>query len=78
MIEMDVALKQMHPLKSPGPNGMFAGFYQNSWETVWNEVCKAVLDFLNNGIFYRSINDTYNTLIPKVKNPSRITKYMPN
>ena len=77
MAEVDVALKQMHPLKSPGPDGMSACFYQNSWEIVPNEVCTTVLDSLNNGIFDAFINDTYINLIPKVKNPSRITKYRP-
>jgi hypothetical protein len=35
------------------------------------------LDFLNNGIFDKSINDTYITLIPKVKKPTKITEYRP-
>jgi hypothetical protein len=76
MVEVDVALKQMHLLKSPGPDGKFGCFDQNSWEIVRNEVCTAILDFLNNGIFYASINDTYTTLIPKVKNPFRIIEYI--
>jgi hypothetical protein len=77
MVEVDAALKQMHPLKSPRPNGMSACFYQNAWSTVHSEVCKAVLEFLNGGNFDASINETYITLIPKVKHPSRITEYRP-
>jgi hypothetical protein len=77
MIEVDAALKQMHLLKSPGPDGMSACFYQNAWSTVRNEVCVAVLEFLNRGNFEASINETYITLIPKVKIPSRITEYRP-
>ena len=72
-----VALKQMHPLKPPGPNGMSTCFYQHSWAIVRDDVCLAVLDFLNNGVFGQSINDTFITLIPKVKNPSYITEYKP-
>jgi hypothetical protein len=44
--EVEVTLGQMHPLKSLGPNGFTACFYQRSWETVKKEVCKDVLDFL--------------------------------
>jgi hypothetical protein len=73
--EVDLALQQMHPLKSPGPDGMSACFYQHSWATVKGEVSMAILDFLNNGIFDSSINDTFISLIPKVKNPTRITEY---
>ena len=29
------------------------------------EVCKAILDFLNNGVFDPSINKTFIALIPK-------------
>ena len=54
--EVVVALGQMYPLKSPGPDSFSACFYQRSWDTVKNEVCKSVLDFLNHGIFDPSIN----------------------
>ena len=56
---------------------MSAVFYQHSWPLIRNEVCLAVLDYLNNSIFDTSINDTFITLIPKVKDPTRITEYMP-
>jgi hypothetical protein len=77
MVEVDVALQQMHPLKSPGPDGMSACFYQTAWPTVRHEVGSAVLDFLNGGSFEATINATYIALIPKIKNPSRITEYRP-
>jgi ribonuclease HI len=75
--EVDYALKQMHPLKSPGPDGFSACFYQRSWSTVRMEVCKAVLDFLNHDRFDNSINSTNIVLIPKKKSPSQITDYRP-
>lgn len=49
--EVDLALSQMHPLKSPGPDGFAVVFYQKSWATIRNEVCLAILDFLNGGFF---------------------------
>jgi hypothetical protein len=77
MFEVDIALKQMHPLKSPRSDGMSACFYQNAWSTICSEACKAVLGYLNGGDFDEVINETYITLIPKVKNPSRLTEYRP-
>jgi hypothetical protein len=71
------ALFQKHPLKSPGPDGYNAGFYQKSWNIMCKEVCNAVLHFLNGGEFDRAINSTHNVLIPKVSSPSRVTKFRP-
>lgn len=75
--KVEKALALMHPLKSSGPDGFATCFYKRSWDTVHVEVCTAVLDFLNHGMFVNSINDTYIVLIPKIKNPSRITEYCP-
>jgi hypothetical protein len=75
--EIDLALGQMHPLKSPGPDGFSACFYQRSWDTVKKEVRKSVLDFLNHDIFDPSINRTYIALVPKIKSPKFLTDYRP-
>jgi hypothetical protein len=47
--EVEAALTQMAPLKSPGLNSFAAIFYQKSWSTINKEVCEAVLGFLNGG-----------------------------
>jgi hypothetical protein len=75
--EVELALSQMHPLKSPSPDGFAACFDQKSWASANMEVCAAVLDFLNNGNFDNELNVTHIALIPKKKNPSVITDYMP-
>lgn len=67
----------MHPLKSLGPDKFAASFYQRAWATVREDVCTAVLAFLNDGIFYDELNQTYIALIPKVKTPMLITEYHP-
>jgi hypothetical protein len=75
--EVEAALKQMHPLKSPGPDGFSACFYQKSWNTVQQEVCQAVLGFLNHDVFEDDINVTHIALIPKIKSPTKVTDYRP-
>jgi hypothetical protein len=73
--EVDMALAQMHPLKSPGLDGFSTCFYQKTWSTVRLEVCRAVLEFLNDNIFDDAVNASNIVLIPKVRSPIKITKY---
>ena len=67
----------MHPKKSPSPNGMSHLFYQHFWSLTSECVTKTVLDFLNHGIIPPKFNETHIVLIPKVKNPTKITQYRP-
>lgn len=64
--EVDLALFQMYPLKSLGPDGFSACFYQRHWMTVGREVKMVVLHFLNSGIFDPDINTNFIALISKV------------
>jgi hypothetical protein len=75
--EVDRALVQMHPLKSPGLDGFSTSFYQNSWSVVRKDVCNAVLQFLNNGHFDKEINTTNIALVPKKKNPTHVVEFQP-
>ena len=75
--EVHRALKQMHPKKSPRPDGMAPLFYQHFWTLSSEFVTKAILDFLNFGIIPPKFNETYVILIPKIKNPTKITDYRP-
>lgn len=65
--EVEAAIAQMHPLKSPGSDGFAACFYQKSWTTVKSVVRMADLDFVNKRIFDNDINATNIALIPKTK-----------
>ncbi|KAL0283653.1 UNVERIFIED_CONTAM: LINE-1 retrotransposable element O protein [Sesamum radiatum] len=71
------ALKQMHPLKSPGPDGMSPSFFQKYWSIVGTDVCATVLDFLNNGSLDPLINFTHIVLIPKCPSPSDMSQFRP-
>jgi hypothetical protein len=62
-------------MKSPGPDGFSVGFFQRSWTTVRGEICKTVIDFLNYGIFDRSLNDTHFILISKMKSLVNVTDF---
>ena len=71
------ALKQMHPTKAPGPNGMSPVFFQNYWDIVGSKVINCVLNSLNSGVMPSGVNETYICLIPKVKSSQKITEYRP-
>ena len=75
--EVDQALKQMAPLTAPGPNGLPPLFYQKYWHMVGPDVTKGVLSCLNSGQVLSSINHTYITLIPKVRNPKKVIEFRP-
>jgi hypothetical protein len=75
--EVQRALFQMHPLKSPGPDGYPAVFYQKIWSTIGRDVCKVVLFYLNGGQLDEGLNTTNIVLIPKVNSPSKLADYRP-
>ena len=75
--EIHRALKQMHPKKSPGPDGMPPLFYQHFWSLSGECVTNAILAFLNSGVIPPKFNETHIVLIPKVKNPTKVTQYRP-
>lgn len=69
------ALKQMVPLKVPGPDRMPLLFYQHFWGMMNHEVTMTILSWLNLGNFPHPINHTYITLIPKVKSLEFVSEY---
>ena len=72
--EVHRALKQMHPKKSPGPDGMPLFFYQHFWSLVGDYVTKTVLDFLNHDIIPPNFNETHGVLIPEIKKKKKKKK----
>ncbi|XP_056847407.1 uncharacterized protein LOC130498081 [Raphanus sativus] len=75
--EVRVALFMMHPEKAPGPDGMTALFYQQSWSVIKYDLVNMVNDFLSSGNFDDRLNLTNICLIPKTARPSRMTELRP-
>jgi len=62
----------MKPNKSPRPDGFTAGFYQNHWSLLKDDICQEVLNFLGGGDLPTDVNKTILVLVPKVKQPREI------
>ena len=75
--EVPIALKQMAPLKAPGPDDMPHLFYQNSWSVIGSDVSQTILSYLNTAFLPHPLNHTFLTLIPKVKSLESIFDYWP-
>ena len=75
--EVHQALKQMAPTTAPSPNGMSPIFYKSFWKIVGDDVTKIVLNALNTGVVHDSLNATFISLIPKIKNPKRVSDFRP-
>lgn len=75
--EVHEVVFQMHPLKSPGPDGLPALFFQKYWGIVGRDVSDLALNILNSDSSPEEINNTFIVLIPKCKNPSSPTHFRP-
>ncbi|XP_060969989.1 uncharacterized protein LOC115713780 [Cannabis sativa] len=75
--EVKRAVFQMHPDKSPGPDGMTPAFYQKSWSIVGKDVIQMVHNFLATGEFEEGCADANIVLIPKNKKPENMTQLRP-
>ncbi|KAL8171393.1 hypothetical protein V2J09_023197 [Rumex salicifolius] len=64
--EVENALKEMHPLKASGPDGIVKG-----------KVVETVLNALNSGELDLDINKTCITLIPKKSKPLEMKDFRP-
>ena len=75
--EVKEALNQMAPLTALGPDGMSPIFYKFFWHIVGEDVTAVVLRALNSSIVPESLNTTFITLIPKIKNPKKVSNSRP-
>ncbi|GAU26046.1 hypothetical protein TSUD_225070 [Trifolium subterraneum] len=76
-VEIQQALFQMHPDKSPGPDGFNPAFYQRFWEQCSDDIFSAASTWLERGYFPTSLNETNICLIPKCDNPTSMKDLHP-
>ncbi|XP_030501175.2 uncharacterized protein LOC115716504 [Cannabis sativa] len=75
--EVKCAVFQMHPDKSPGPDGMTPAFFQKSWSIVGDEVVRLVQNFLSLDSLEDIGKGTNMVLISKKGNPEKLTDLRP-
>jgi len=63
--------------KSPGPDGFNDGFFHSNWNTIGDEVTKAIESFFYSGKLIKELNHTFITLVSKTTNASQLTDYRP-
>ncbi|KAK3200122.1 hypothetical protein Dsin_023537 [Dipteronia sinensis] len=75
--EVRRAVFDMYPTKVPGSDGLPAIFFQKYWDSIGLSVVETCLCVLNEGASVKEMNNTVISLIPKIKNPIRISDYRP-
>ena len=71
------ALHHVAPLTALGPDGMSPIFYKSFWHIVGKDVTEVVLSALKSGTIPDSINSTFIALIPKIKDPRKVSDFRP-
>ena len=75
--EFTKAIKQMHPEKSPSPDGLNLGFYQRFLPLIGDQIFSANSQCLSTDAFPLGLNNTLIVLIPKCENPSSMKELRP-
>ena len=75
--EFKDALLQMHPDKSPGPDGFNPAFFQRFWPIVGTYVVNHCVTWLREQQFPPTLNQTNIVLIPKCSHPTSMQELRP-
>ena len=71
-----ISAVNLGPLKTPGPDGIPAAFYQKFWSTVRTDILH-IKAFFHSGFMFKSLNHTFITLIPKIPTPEKVSQFRP-
>ncbi|GJV29248.1 RNA-directed DNA polymerase, eukaryota, reverse transcriptase zinc-binding domain protein, partial [Tanacetum coccineum] len=75
-MEIKEAIFDINDNKAPGPDGFTAKFFKKAWDTVGNDVFKAVKEFFSKGKLLGELNATLITLVPKVSTPHKVSDFI--
>ena len=83
-LSSDVSNEEIHQslfsiggLKSPGPDGFPAIFYQKFWDLCSNDIILLIKNCFQMATLPEHLNETFIVLIPKVDNPINMTQFRP-
>nr|GEU51937.1 RNA-directed DNA polymerase, eukaryota, reverse transcriptase zinc-binding domain protein [Tanacetum cinerariifolium] len=69
------AMFDIEDSKAPGPDGYTARFYKSAWSVIGKDICQVVKDFFVNEKLLGEVNATLISLVPKVPNTDRVSKF---
>lgn len=75
--EIQEAIFKMNPMGAPRPDGFLKCFYQKNWLIIGKKVTSYAIEVLNQKISLDGTNDTFITLISKVKTHRSVGEYKP-
>ena len=75
--EIKHAVWFLKAFKSPGPDGLHAGFYQRFWLIVGRSVTEEIKNIFRERTIPLTLNQTHIALIPKIKGPESIGSFRP-
>ena len=75
--EFTAAIKQMHPDKSSGPDGLNPALFQHFWKLLRREVYESCKYWMRDMAFPQGLNDTNIVLIPKKENADTMKDLRP-
>lgn len=74
--EITQIIKQLNKEKAPGPDGYIGAFFAACWDIVKNDIMLALTHFYNlNSQNLHFLNQAYVVLIPKKKDPIKVSDY---
>ena len=75
--EIDMVIKHIPVDKAPGPDGFNGMFLKKCWNIIKEDIYKLYEDFFDGHLDLESINYSYITLVPKVRNPESVNDFRP-